>query len=313
MESLADPAALQSPLLSWYAASGRDLAFRRSTDPWGVLVSEVMLQQTQVTRVEPAWTIYMARFPSAAALAAATPADSLRAWGNLGYNRRALNLWRAASAMVGRHGGEVPRTLDELRGLPGVGGYTARAVAAIAFGQPVAAVDTNVRRVIGRVCWGHAAPPSAEALQAAADALVECGQPGAWTHAVMDVGATICRPRNPACGECPLAATCRFAATTDRDSVLPTPATERRPTPGPARGPRVPAQPFASSARWLRGRIVDRLRQAEPGGWVQIDGPLGDHGVDSVAAAVEALASEGLLERGEHGCVRLPLIDGVRA
>ena len=311
MESLADPAALQSSLLGWYAANGRDLAFRRSADPWPVLVSEFMLQQTQVARVEPAWTAYLARFPSVGVLAAATPADSLRAWSGLGYNRRALNLWRAATAMVERHDGAVPRTIDELRALPGVGRYTARAVAAIAFGQPVAAVDTNIRRVVGRVLWGHVVPPSAEALQAAADDLVDRGQPANWTHAVMDVGATICHPRNPACGECPLATWCGYAMTPVADApALLGAATRTFPAHAVARAP---AEPFARSARWLRGRIVDRLRQAEPGDWVQIDGPLGDHGADSVVAALEALASEGLLERGEHGRVRLSLGEGARA
>jgi len=311
VETLADPAALQSSLRDWYAANGRDLAFRRSAEPWPVLVSEVMLQQTQVARVEPAWTAYLARFPSVGALAAATPADSLRAWSGLGYNRRALNLWRAATIMVECHHGEVPRTLDELRALPGVGGYTARAVAAIAFGQPVAAVDTNVRRVIGRVLWGHAGPPSAGALQAAADRLVDRGQPAKWTHAVMDIGATICHPRKPACAECPVAGLCRYAMTPSADArALPIAATRTPPAHAVAR---TPAEPFARSARWLRGRIVDRLRQAEPGDWVQIEGPLGDHGTDSVAAALEALASEGLLERSDRGRVRLSLGEGVRA
>ena len=249
MEPSIEPAVFQFALATWYAQHGRRLCFRDSVDAWGVLVSEVMLQQTQVARVEPAWLAFMARFPTAGVLAAATPADALRAWTGLGYNRRALNLWRAAVAIVERHGGDVPRTVDELRALPGVGGYTARAVAAIAFGQPVAAVDTNVRRVIGRVRWGHAAPPPDDALQAAADTLVDTAQPDRWTHAVMDIGATICRPRNPACDLCPLSGTCRYAA--DRCSIrgahasglvgaVPNARRPRRRAPRPSRslGPR---------------------------------------------------------------------------
>jgi hypothetical protein len=169
-----------------------------------------------------------------------------------------------------------------------------------------------VRRVVGRVRWGAAPPPSAEALQAAADALVDPRRPDVWTHAVMDVGATICRPRNPACRECPLAATCRYS--TDANADPGSAAIVRRQASGaPATGSRPAAEPFPRTARWLRGRIVDRLRGAEPGDWIQIDGPLGDHGVDSVAAALDALAMEGMLERGERGRVRLPLTDGVRA
>lgn len=313
VEAVDDPVALRSSLLDWYAGNGRRLSFRRSREPWGVLVSEVMLQQTQVARVEPAWSAFVARFPSPAALAAATPADALRAWGGLGYNRRALNLWRAAAVIVERHAGAVPRTLEELRALPGVGGYTARAVAAIAFGQPVAAVDTNVRRVIGRVRWGVAPAPSTEALQAVADTLVHPLRPDAWTHAVMDVGATLCRPRNPECGACPLHGLCAYAASAAGQRTVRAPVSPVSPGPSvrPA-GTRTAAVPFPRSMRWLRGRIVDRLRNAQPGDWVDFDAPLGDHGLESVLAAVDALAAEGLLERGELGGVRLALAYGAR-
>ena len=153
------PAAARDAILDWYAAHGRTLAFRATTDPYAILVSEAMAQQTQAARAGEAWIRFMEAFPTAEALAAATPADVLRAWQGLGYNRRALNLWRAARQIVEVHGGEVPADLRALEALPGVGPYTARAVAAIAFGMPVGAVDTNVRRVLGRMVAGDACRP----------------------------------------------------------------------------------------------------------------------------------------------------------
>ena len=197
-------------VLSWYAENGRDLAFRRTADPWAILVSEVMAQQTQAARAAEAWTRFMALFPTVSALAAASPADVVRAWRGLGYNRRALALRRAAIAIVEVHGGRIPSTLEALAALPGIGPYTARAVMAIAFGLPVAALDVNVRRVLGRAFL-----PSAIAkqdVQAAADALVPIDRAADWTHALMDIGAAFCRPREPRCDICPLQATCRFAS-----------------------------------------------------------------------------------------------------
>ncbi len=206
-------------IANWYQLNGRHLAFRASSEPWGVLVSEVMLQQTQVARVEAAWIHFMALFPTPSALAAATPADAIRAWSGLGYNRRALNLWRAANQIVEHHGGTVPARLEELVELPGVGAYTARAVAAISFAMPVAAVDTNVRRVVLRLS-GEADPRAAQGL---ADALVDPDAPDRWTHAVMDIGATLCRPRAPRCAECPLVSMCAFATTERREVVIAAP------------------------------------------------------------------------------------------
>ena len=154
------PAAARDAILDWYAAPADACRSAATTDPYAILVSEAMAQQTQATRAGEAWTRFMDAFPTVASLAAATPADVLRAWHGLGYNRRALNLWRAARTIVEVHGGTVPADLDALRALPGVGPYTARAVAAIAFGMAVGAVDTNVRRVIGRIVAGD--PPFAD-------------------------------------------------------------------------------------------------------------------------------------------------------
>ena len=156
----ANIASMQSAVLDWYAANGRRLAFRGTKDPWPILVSEVIAQQTQASRAADAWTRLMALYPTPAAMAAASPADVIRAWRGLGYNRRALALHRAARAITEEHGGRVPESLEALVALPGVGPYTARAVLAIAFDQPVAALDVNIRGVRGRAFALDAAPPS---------------------------------------------------------------------------------------------------------------------------------------------------------
>jgi A/G-specific adenine glycosylase len=306
VEATVDPAALQTALAAWYAGNGRSLSFRRTRDPWAVLVSEVMLQQTQVSRVEPAWARFMELFPTPAALAAATPADALRAWAGLGYNRRGLNLWRAAQAIVQRHTGAVPSSIDDLRALPGVGDYTARAVAAIAFGVQTAAVDVNVRRVVTRLCWGGSLAPAPRELQQRADGLVDAAGPDAWTHAVMDIGATLCRVRNPACGECPLAAWCQFAGEGRTPAAASASSSLAEAAASDGATARAVAVPFPRTTRWLRGRIVEKLRVAPAGEWVRVDGPLGEHDPASVLAAVDVLAREGLLERASDGGVRLP-------
>jgi A/G-specific adenine glycosylase len=172
---------VQETLLAWYAENGRDLPWRRTRDPYAILVSEVMLQQTQVARVVPRWEDWLARWPTVEALAAASPADVIRAWQGLGYNRRAVNLHRAARVVAGRG------WPDDLTELPGVGRYTADAVGLFAFGRPVLPVDVNIRRVLERT-GAEFGPASAQAL--------------------MDLGATVCLARVPRCGECPLAGAC---------------------------------------------------------------------------------------------------------
>jgi A/G-specific adenine glycosylase len=278
------PVTLRDAVLAWYGANGRRLAFRATDDPYAVLVSELMAQQTQAERAAAAWTAWMTRFPTVESLAAAPVADVVRAWAGLGYNRRAVNLQRAAQAIVERHGGRVPDTVDELDALPGVGPYTARAVAAIAFGRRVGAVDTNVRRVLGRVAVGDPSLPAAE-LQALADAVVPEGRAADWTHALMDVGALVCRPRTPRCGDCPARSWCRFAAGARPGAETARPTAARAPEPS-----------FPETTRWLRGRIVAQARDAADGAWIAFDGPIGVHDRRAVRDAVEALAGEGLLE-----------------
>jgi A/G-specific adenine glycosylase len=200
-------------LLDWYAANHRDFPWRRTTDPYAVLVSEVMLQQTQASRIAARFPRFMAQFPTVEALAAAPAPKVLAEWSGLGYNRRALALQRAA-AEVAAHG--WPQDVAGLEALPGIGPYTARAVASLAFGIPVGVVDTNVRRWLLRRFGGPDAP---RRLQALADELAAHGRNGdvgAWTHATMEFGAAICRSRDPRCDACPIARGCpsRGLATT---------------------------------------------------------------------------------------------------
>ena len=200
-------AGLRASLLAWYAADHRDFPWRRTTDPYAVLVSEVMLQQTQASRIAERFPLFMARFPTARALADATEAEVLAAWSGLGYNRRALALRRAAAA-VAAHG--WPRDVAALERLPGIGPYTARAVASLAFGEPVGVVDTNVRRWLVRR-FGLAPTAGLRELQALADALAGAGDAAdaaPWTHATMEFGAGVCTPRNPHCVTCPIAEGC---------------------------------------------------------------------------------------------------------
>jgi A/G-specific adenine glycosylase len=274
----------RTAVLGWFDSTGRTLPFRASRDPYGILVSEIMAQQTQISRVVERWAGFMAAFPSVQVLAAASAADVLRAWRGLGYNRRALNLQRAARAIVREHEGHVPSTLADLERLPGIGPYTARAVASLAFGQRVGPVDTNVRRVLQRVvAAGEPMPP--RRLQAVADAAVPRARPADWTHALMDIGATICRPMSPRCGHCPLRPWCAFAAAG---------------TPIAARQTGRAVQPFATTSRWVRGRILDRLRDAPRGEWTLLDGPIGAHDPVAVDGAIAALVREGFLERHRH-------------
>jgi A/G-specific adenine glycosylase len=267
-------------LLGWYDINRRDLAFRRTTDPWAVLVSEVMAQQTQAARAAEAWTRFMALFPTPGSLAAATPATVIREWRGLGYNRRALALRRAAIAIVEEHGGNVPDTVEALIALPGIGPYTARAVLAIAFGKPVAALDVNIRRVVGRAFLPAAIAP--RDVQAAADALVPIDRAADWTHALMDIGAAFCRPRAPRCDDCPLRTACLFALAGGAESAAGTGA--KRPA----------AVRFESTSRWLRGRILDRLRDAE--GWITFEGAIGAHDSIAVRESIAKLAAEGMIE-----------------
>ncbi len=245
VDRLTDPPALarvRGALLAWYAVAHRDFPWRRTTDPYAVLVSEVMLQQTQASRVAERFHAFVARFPTAEALAAAPESSVLEAWSGLGYNRRALALRRSAAA-VAAHG--WPTEVVDLQRLPGIGPYTARAVASLAFGRPVGVVDTNVRRWLVRR-FGLPPLTAPGDLQRLADALATAGDPAhaaPWTHATMEFGAGICTARAPRCDACPVADGC--------------------PSRGIAAAVPVARQPpFAGSDRALRGALMRALSAA---------------------------------------------------
>ena len=236
--------------MAWAEGARRDLPWRRTRDPWAVLVSELMLQQTQVARVVPKYQSFMDRFPTAAAAAAAPVADVVRAWAGLGYNRRAVNLHRAATAIVDQHGGTVPNVLAELLALPGIGPYTARAVLAFAFEVDIGVVEVNSARLLARAVAGRPlSPPQAQSL---ADDLVPAGQGWAWNQAMLDLGATICSKAAPHCPACPLRPVCAWTAA---DQPAPDPAIGSAGCGGTQSA-------FDGSDREGRGRLVGALRAA---------------------------------------------------
>lgn len=276
-------------LLAWFAESARPLKIRERSDPYSVLVSEVMAQQTQIARVDQLAIAFLARFPTLEALAEAETADVLVAWKGLGYNRRALALQRAAAHAVASGG--LPSTVSGLLELPGVGPYTARAVAAIAFGGREIPVDVNIARLVARLSGATELLPPREA-QVRADefgALLDDGEAGTWAQAAMDLASSSCRARAPLCGGCPLRALCPSAG-----------ATVATPKRGGA-----PRLPFAKTVRWLRGRLLDELRDAGRAG-VEVVGSRGEHDEASVAATINTMVAEGLAESLGDGRYRLP-------
>lgn len=271
---------LQLQVLDWYAAHARDLPWRAAeTTPWGVLVSEVMLQQTPVARVLPVWSDWMSRWPTPARLAADRPGEAVRAWGRLGYPRRALRLHQAAVVIRDRHGGSVPSDLAQLRALPGIGDYTASAVASFAFGQRQVVLDTNVRRVLARLVGGEALPAphltTAERDRAAA-LLPDAELAPLWAVGTMELGALVCTASQPRCHACPVAEHCRWRA-------ADFPAYDGSPR-------RV--QGYAGTDRQCRGRLLAVLREA--------DGPVESRLLETAWAEDEQRARclQGLLDDG---------------
>ncbi len=221
-------AGLRRRLLAWYAANRRDLPWRRTSDPYAIWVSEVMLQQTRVAVVAERFRAFLARFPTVGALARAREEDVLALWSGLGYYRRARMLHKAAQFVGNQHAGCLPRSAQELRSLPGVGAYTAAAIASIAFGEPVAVVDGNVQRVLCRLMrWdaGKSGTPLKRKVENVAAQLVDPEQPGDFNQAMMELGATVCLPRNPQCPACPLRPHCR---TRGEHKTRPRPAMQSR-------------------------------------------------------------------------------------
>lgn len=245
----ADRAELHDRVLDWYAAARRSLPWRDDPAPWRVMVSEFMLQQTPVARVLPMFEAWLTRWPSPAALAAAPSGEAVRAWGRLGYPRRALRLHAAAVAITAEHGGEVPRTYEDLLTLPGVGDYTAAAIVSFAHGGSAVVLDTNVRRVFSRVLSGvqYPSPSVTRAERDLARTLVpDDSRAAVWAAATMELGALVCTARAPRCGECPIADQCAWRA-------AGYPAHD-----GPARR----GQAWDGTDRQCRGRLLAVVREA---------------------------------------------------
>lgn len=280
---------MQERLFDWARGAGvgplRDLPWRRTRDPWAILVAEAMLQQTQVARVVPRWSAFLERFPTPGRCAEAGVGEVVREWAGLGYNRRATMLQRAAVDIVQRHGGRVPEDLASLLALPGVGPYTARAVRVFAFEAPAAPVDTNIGRVLARVQGRRLSPAEAQRL---ADDLVDEIDPGSvwlWNQALMELGALVCTKRAPACDLCPVAAACRWRG--GADGVTD-------PAVGSA-GVNRPQTRFEGSDRQLRGRLVDAARR----------GPVPVDTLDPASARLlDGLVDDGLVAV-DGGVVRL--------
>lgn len=275
-----DDGSFVEPLLSWWRREQRELPWRDVRDPWAILVSETMAQQTQVDRVIPKWRAFMRRFPSPGEVASSPVSEVIRAWDGLGYNRRAVLLHRCAVELVARHDGRVPDDLDELLGLPGIGPYTARAIQAFAFEQDVAVVDTNVGRVLARV---DGAPLRPREVQDLADSLVPTNSGWTWNQALLDFGAIVCTKRSPSCSACPVSPRCAWGG------VGPDPAI------GSA-AVSAPQSRFEGSDRQGRGRLVRALRQRP----VPIDRVAAELGwpddLDRADRALERLVSDGLVE-----------------
>jgi A/G-specific adenine glycosylase len=301
------------PVLAWYARNARELPWRApGATPWAVLVSEIMLQQTPVARVLPEYLSWMARWPSPAALAASPAGEAIRQWGRLGYPRRALRLHETATILVARHGGSVPADVDALRALPGIGSYTAAAVASFAFGQRHAVLDTNVRRVLARLAAGQPGAGAASAASVAERRLAESLLPAEpavaarWSVAVMELGALVCTAASPRCGGCPVAGDCAWLA-------AGRPAEPAGELPGgglpggglPALAARRRTQKYDGTDRQCRGRLLAVLRAAA--------GPV--HRTDFDAAwparaqldrALDGLTADGLVEPLPDGRFALP-------
>ncbi|WP_327245730.1 A/G-specific adenine glycosylase [Streptomyces sp. NBC_01320] len=289
------PTSLHAPVIGWFDQHARDLPWRRpEAGAWGVMVSEFMLQQTPVSRVVPVYEQWLARWPRPADLAAEPPGEAVRAWGRLGYPRRALRLHGAAQAITERHGGDVPSEHGQLLALPGIGEYTAAAVASFAYGQRHPVLDTNVRRVFARAATGIQYPPNATtaAERKLARALLpdEDERAARWAAATMELGALVCTAKNEDCTQCPIATQCAWR-------LAGKPAHE---------GPPRRGQTYAGTDRQVRGRLLAVLREAVT--------PVSQAALDTVwdepvqrARALDGLVADGLVEPLPGGQYRLPL------
>ena len=285
---------MATEIATWYDRAARDLPWRRpDATPWAVLVSEIMLQQTPVARVLPAYARWLARWPAAADLAADAPGEAVREWGRLGYPRRALRLHAAATTIVRQHDGKVPSRYDQLRALPGIGDYTAAAVATFAYRQRHAVLDTNVRRVLARALDGIGGPPASVTIaeRARAESLLpdDAELASRFCVGLMELGALVCRARDPLCATCPLQRNCAW-----RLAGAPDNAPVKR------------AQRYEGTDRQVRGRLLSVLRAADasvPRAAFDVAWP------DAVqrTRALDSLLADGLVVRRREGNYSLPV------
>ena len=302
------PTGIHAALAGWYTSHARDLPWRRTADPYAILTAEVMLQQTQVDRVIPKYRQFMEAFPTLAALAHAALADVIRVWAPLGYNARAVRLHRLAVRVVEEYGGQLPQTVQQLRALPGIGPYTAAAVACFAFGATVPVLDTNIYRVLSRVAYG-VDPPSRREIERLAGEWLPAEGASVWHQALMDVGATLCVVTRPRCLLCPLRMHCRAA-----------PYLQSNPPRGLAEAsvPYAPTQGrYPGSSRYFRGRIVEALRALPTGDHMELadlghavhQGYEGEKHLEWLRGLVAGLERDGLVhvEPAEMGRVRVSL------
>jgi A/G-specific adenine glycosylase len=302
-------------LLQWYASEHRDLPWRSTHDPYAILVSEMMLQQTQVQRVLPKYEQFLSAFPTLADLAAASTAEVISAWVPLGYNMRAVRLQSIARQVMNEYDGSIPDTIEELLTLIGIGRYTAGAIACFAYKKQVAMVDTNIHRVLHRIFLGlDLSEPRLTNDQrlAFAEQVLPDGKAYDWNQALMDLGATICTSANPQCSRCPLQDACKTYAELSQYSLFPSGTAMRQLRRVAEKKEAYQKQPFTSTNRYFRGRIVDQLCSLPEGQRVPLTvlGPkikqeFKDEDLIWLQQLVEKLAKDGLVDFAEEG-VRLP-------
>ena len=308
-------AQVHTALLQWYSTSQRDLPWRSTSDAYAILVSEIMLQQTQVERVLPKYFQFLAAFPTLADLAAAPTAEVIKVWVPLGYNSRAVRLQAIAHQVLADFGGQIPASIDELLRLKGIGRYTAGAIACFAYHRQVATVDTNIYRVLHRIFLGleHPEPQiTTEQMFSFAEQVLPPGEAFNWNQALMDLGATICTSANPQCARCPLQEQCRAYRDMSQYSLFPggTVLRQLRKIAEPKTS--YETTPFTSTSRYFRGRIVDHLRSLAANQRIKLAdlGPILKSDYSEADAPwllklVQGLAKDGLLDLQEDG-VRLP-------
>ncbi len=308
-------AQVHTDLLQWYSAHQRDLPWRSTSDAYAILVSEIMLQQTQVERVLPKYHQFLAAFPTLADLAAAPTAGVITVWAPLGYNSRAVRLQSIARQVIAEYGGQIPSSIDELLRLKGIGRYTAGAIACFAYRQQVATVDTNIYRVLHRIFLGleHPEPRiSADQMFTFAEQVLPPGEAYNWNQALMDLGATVCSSANPQCARCPLQEKCQAYKDLSQYSLFPDGTVLRQLRKVAEQKTPEETKPFTSTSRYFRGRIVDHLRSlpahqratlADLGPVIKADYSEADQAW--LVRLLQGLAKDGLLDFQEDG-VRLP-------